>query len=679
MFSLVLCSAILSQYGHLAWSDEFDGNSLDLTKWTPQYGDGSQYGIPGWGNNEWQSYTDNPSNLFVQDGRLHIVAQKQGNQYTSARIRTLGKGEFTYGRMEASIKVPAPGAGLWPAFWMLPTNSPYGGWAAGGEIDIVEWINGMDEVHGTLHHGSAWPANQYTGGSYDPPGGAISGFHTYAIEWDPDQIRWYFDDVQYSQKSLNQWFTDSAPGDAEAPFDWNFHFILNLAVGGNWPGYPDGSTPFPATLEVDWVRVWKREAPSAYADHQIPGVVEAENYDRGGQSVGYWDADHTNNGGFVMRADQGVDIGSSGGGGAYVGWLRPMEWLQFTSDVLCGGEYLVRAKVASASSGGRFHLELHGLDLTGPIVVPATEGWQDWVEVEAVLNLPSDLQLPLRFVNDGTESQEFNIDSFTFERIDSNPDCNEVSYPCCLSSGCEILTTTNCVDAGGSVEPSLGDCGSPSDCFGTGACCFPDGTCVNATQASCAFGGGAFQGLSEPCNSTLCPLQTGACCLGDSCTSLEEATCQAAGGVFNGAGTSCEAAPECIGTGACCFADASCTNATQENCSFGGGIFQGSSAECATTACPQLTGACCVGSSCAILEASLCEQAGGVFGGEASSCTEVSCSSPCPGDFNSDSVIGFDDLLFILSDWDGTQADLDGSGTTDFADVLILLAAFGPC
>ena len=108
-------------------------------------------------------------------------------------------------------------------------------------------------------------------------------------------------------------------------------------------------------------------------------------------------------------------------------------------------------------------------------------------------------------------------------------------------------------------------------------------------------------------------------------------------------------------------------------------MFQGSSVGCASAACPLLTGACCIGSSCAILEASLCEQTGGVFGGEATSCGDVSCAPPCPGDFDNDSVIGFDDLLFVLSDWDGTQADLDGSGTTDFADVLILLAGFGPC
>ena len=136
MIAASLCAAFLAQYDHLAWSDEFDGSALDLTKWTPQYGDGSQYGIPGWGNNELQSYTDNPANLYVEDGRLHIVARQQNNQYTSARIRTLGNAEFTYGRMEARIKLPAAGQGLWPAFWMLPTNSPYGGWAAGGEIDI---------------------------------------------------------------------------------------------------------------------------------------------------------------------------------------------------------------------------------------------------------------------------------------------------------------------------------------------------------------------------------------------------------------------------------------------------------------------------------------------------------------------------------------------------------------
>ena len=597
MIAASLCAALLAQYDHLAWSDEFNGSALDLTKWTPQYGDGSQYGIPGWGNNEWQSYTDNPANLFVEDGRLHIVARQQNNQYTSARIRTLGNAEFTYGRMEARIKLPAAGQGLWPAFWMLPTNSPYGGWAAGGEIDIVEWINGMDVVHGTLHHGSAWPNNQQTGGSFNPAGGAITGFHNYAIEWDPDQIRWYFDGVLYSQKNLNQWFSDSAPGDAEAPFDWNFHFILNLAVGGNWPGYPNGSTPFPATLEVDWVRVWKREAPGTFANNAIPGTIEAEHFDRGGQSVGFWDADHTNNGG-SLRTDQGVDIGSVDGGGHYVGWIEPMEWLQFTTDVECGGIHTVRARVASQSTGGTFHLESNGVNLTGPIAVPSTGGWQNWVEVEAQLTLATGTQIPIRFVNDSGSDDGYNIDSLVFERIDDNPSCGEVLGPCCLSDSCQLLSTSACASAGGLFAPGLDGCSAPSACEGAGACCFPDATCISATL---------------------------------------------------------------------------------ENCSFGGGVFQGSSMGCTSAACPLLTGACCIGSSCAILEASLCEQTGGVFGGEATSCGDVSCAPPCPGDFNNDSTIGFDDLLFVLSDWDGTQADLDGSGTTDFADVLILLAGFGPC
>ena len=597
MIAASLCAAFLAQYDHLAWSDEFDGSALDLTKWTPQYGDGSQYGIPGWGNNELQSYTDNPANLYVEDGRLHIVARQQNNQYTSARIRTLGNAEFTYGRMEARIKLPAAGQGLWPAFWMLPTNSPYGGWAAGGEIDIVEWINGMDVVHGTLHHGSAWPSNQQTTGSFNPAGGAITGFHNYVIEWDPNQIRWYFDGVLYSQKNLNQWFSDSAPGDAEAPFDWNFHFILNLAVGGNWPGYPNGATPFPATLEVDWIRVWKREAPGAFADNVIPGTIEAEHFDRGGQSVGFWDADHTNNGG-SLRTDQGVDIGSVDAGGDYVGWIEPMEWLQFTTAVECGGRHTVRARVASQSTGGTFHLESNGVNLTGPIDVPSTGGWQNWVEVEAQLNLATGTQIPIRLVNDSGSDDGYNIDLLVFERIDANPSCGDILGPCCLSDSCQLLSTSACASAGGVFAPELDGCSSPSACVGAGACCFPDATC---------------------------------------------------------------------------------TSATIENCAFGGGVFQGSSVECATAACPNLTGACCIGSSCAILEASLCEQTGGVFGGEASSCGDVSCAPPCPGDFNNDSAIGFDDLLFVLSDWDGTQADLDGSGTTDFADVLILLAGFGPC
>jgi|GEM_PF-1341350 len=263
MFRTALVSAVslalavpASAQWTLAWSDEFDGTSIDTGVWEHMLGDGSAYGNPGWGNNELQIYTSDAANSYVQDGSLHIVAIKSGSNYTSARLRTQGSVDIQYGRIEARMKLPT-GQGIWPAFWMLPTNSPYGGWAASGEIDIMESINDANRVYGTIHYGDYWPNNASTGGSY---GGGIdysAGFHVMAIEWEPDQIRWYMDGIQYASVNSSTWWSVAAPGNPRAPFDTPFHMLLNIAVGGDWPGYPDGSTQFPQTLEVDYVRVYQ--------------------------------------------------------------------------------------------------------------------------------------------------------------------------------------------------------------------------------------------------------------------------------------------------------------------------------------------------------------------------------------------------------------------------------------
>ena len=148
------------------------------------------------------------------------------------------------------------GQGLWPAFWLLPQDSPYGGWAASGEIDIMEAVNlggsGGNEIHGTIHYGGEWPDNQWSGSDYVVSSSAQDEFHTYAVEWDSGEIRWYVDDVLYAMQ--NNW--SSTGGAFPAPFDEPFYIIFNVAVGGNWPGSPNASTVFPVTMEVDWVRVY---------------------------------------------------------------------------------------------------------------------------------------------------------------------------------------------------------------------------------------------------------------------------------------------------------------------------------------------------------------------------------------------------------------------------------------
>lgn len=240
----------------LVWSDEFDASQLDPEVWFFERGDGSQYGIPGWGNNELQYYLEDSARL--ENGLLVITAREEdvgGKRFTSARINTRDRFAFRYGRVEARMRLPG-GQGLWPAFWLLPQDDVYGGWAASGEIDIMEAVNlggaGGNNVHGTIHFGGAWPDNQFTGSSYLVSTDATAEFHTYALEWDPNELRWYVDDVLFAMQ--NAWSTTGGP--YPAPFDQPFYLLLNVAVGGNFPGAPDSTTAFPATLEVDWVRVY---------------------------------------------------------------------------------------------------------------------------------------------------------------------------------------------------------------------------------------------------------------------------------------------------------------------------------------------------------------------------------------------------------------------------------------
>lgn len=218
-------------------------------------GNGHAYGIPGWGNGELQYYTAN--NATVADGLLTIRAREQniaGYGYSSARLRTKGLGDWTYGRFEMRAKLPV-GQGLWPAFWMLPSDNVYGTWAASGEIDIMESLgHDPDRIHGTLHYGGAAPANVSSGESYRLPLGSAQDFHTYAIEWERGEFRWYIDDIHYATRT--GWW--SAGGPYPAPFDQDFHLLLNLAVGGTWPGAPDATTEFPQALVVDYVRVYQR-------------------------------------------------------------------------------------------------------------------------------------------------------------------------------------------------------------------------------------------------------------------------------------------------------------------------------------------------------------------------------------------------------------------------------------
>ncbi len=241
----------------LVWSDEFDGTELNLTKWGHEIGDGSSNGIPGWGNNELEYYRS--ENTIVDSGFLIITAKEEsfgGRSYTSSRLRSLNKGDWKYGKFELRAKMPL-GKGLWPAIWMMPSKEVYGDWAASGEIDIMEYLGHEEnKVHGTIHFGGSWPNNVSSGLSYTLDiGNFHEEFHVFSLIWEEERLIWLVDGQPY-QTQTSWW---SSGGIYPAPFDQEFHMILNLAVGGDWPGAPDETTEFPQEFIIDYVRVYQKK------------------------------------------------------------------------------------------------------------------------------------------------------------------------------------------------------------------------------------------------------------------------------------------------------------------------------------------------------------------------------------------------------------------------------------
>ncbi len=232
----------------LSWSDEFDGAALDRSKWT------FDIGGHGWGNAELQYYTDRPDNVRVAGGQLVIEARREaygGKAYTSARIKTAGLMEQMHGHFEARIKV-ARGQGIWPAFWMLGADIGKIGWPRAGEIDIMENIGKEPAiVHGTVHGPGYSGEHAFGAPSRLKRGAYADDFHVFAVEWEPGEIRWYRDGIHYHTAR-----PDLVKGDWV--FERPFFVLLNLAVGGHWPGNPDGTTVLPQRMLVDWVRVYRR-------------------------------------------------------------------------------------------------------------------------------------------------------------------------------------------------------------------------------------------------------------------------------------------------------------------------------------------------------------------------------------------------------------------------------------
>jgi beta-glucanase (GH16 family) len=234
----------------LAWADEFSGNSLNLQNWNVETGG------TGWGNHELENYTSRSQNLFVSSGNLVIEARQEsfgGNNYTSARINSSGKQQFTYGRIDVRAKLPVS-SGMWPAIWMLGSNFPTAGWPGCGETDIMELIGkNPSQVVGSMH----WKQQDGTEGTFNNVYNLSSQdfskqFHVYSLIWAKDTVQFLVDDHLY----VNGGSQNVSSG--VYPFNSPFFFILNVAVGGDWPGSPDGTTVFPQRMFVDYVRVFQK-------------------------------------------------------------------------------------------------------------------------------------------------------------------------------------------------------------------------------------------------------------------------------------------------------------------------------------------------------------------------------------------------------------------------------------
>lgn len=284
----------------MVWNDEFAGKEIDPKKWDFDIGNGfyaydANQWISGWGNGELQYYTKNDTNAFVKDGHLHIRAIKEslhGCGYTSARLRTKKRDgsplfQKKYGKFEIRAKLPT-GQGIWPALWMLPQEEKYGTWAASGEIDILEARGHQPhQVLGTLHFGGRWPANAEASHTYQlPNNGTIADFHVYGLEWEPGEMRWYVDGKKYATQ--NSWWSSSKTVDGKgikpakeaelnpwpAPFDQPFYLIMNVAVGGRFPGNPKATTAFPAEMIVDYVRVYDKNGGYGPPKERGPSIFD---------------------------------------------------------------------------------------------------------------------------------------------------------------------------------------------------------------------------------------------------------------------------------------------------------------------------------------------------------------------------------------------------------------------
>jgi beta-glucanase (GH16 family) len=276
--ALLLATAHAQQW-QLTWSDEFNapnGSAPDPAKWIIVTAGN------GFGNNELETYTSRPANIQQQNGNLVITARQEDltgpdgipRPYTSARINTRNRFTQTYGRFEARIQLPL-GKGIWPAFWLLGDNHETAPWPDCGEIDILESIGAPDTIYSTLH-GPGYSGRNGISAKYPlPTGETVAAFHLYAVEWAPNDIKFFFDDHLIAHRTP----ADLPPGTSWV-YDHPFYLLLNLAVGGYWPGNPDATTTFPQQMLIDYVRVYSRKPESGKPE---PGKSEPPAITKQGQ------------------------------------------------------------------------------------------------------------------------------------------------------------------------------------------------------------------------------------------------------------------------------------------------------------------------------------------------------------------------------------------------------------
>ena len=322
----------------LVWSDEFNGSSLDTSKWGYEIGTG----YSGWGNNELQYYTNRTDNAYLSGGALHIRAKREsygGRNYTSTRINTNGKFTFTYGYVEARIALPSC-QGIWPAFWMLGANIGNVGWPACGEIDIMEAINAENRTYGTCH----WNCNGHADYGKSTGYFDITQYHTYGMQWDNQYIRMFVDGNKFYEIYIG-----NNTGDTEE-FHRPFYLLLNVAVGGNWPGFAINDGAFPQEMKVDYVRVYQ-ENPS-YSSSSSNNVDN----NTGSSSSGNSGSSSGNSGGSSTSASgMGMNYAGSNSATAYI---NDSSWTDIHYSVNGGGQQNVRM----TQSGSKATYTINGLN-----------------------------------------------------------------------------------------------------------------------------------------------------------------------------------------------------------------------------------------------------------------------------------------------------------------------------